>query len=56
MITIVANFLVAVLDLLKGMVEAVLDSGYVGAIILLVFFFCMLAGPLYYKAVKSGVG
>ena len=56
MITIVTNSIVAILDAIKFIVEALFNGGYVGAVVLLVFFFLLLAGPLYYMAVKNGVG
>jgi hypothetical protein len=51
-----ANAIVAVLDGIKFVVEALLGGGYVGAIVLILLFFFLLAGPLYYMAVKNGVG
>ena len=55
MITIISNSIVAILDAIKFIVEALFNGGYVGAVVLLVFFFLLLAGPLWFYALKKGV-
>ena len=56
LVTPLSNSIVAILDAIKFIVEALFNGGYVGAVVLLVLFFVLLAGPLYYMALKNGVG